>query len=196
MENSPNIEEYLETLARFQETGKEARVKDLSAELNISPASVSQMLSKLQEKKYVEYEKYGRITLTKKGEEVGFTILRKHRLIEKFLRFIGVKKDIHREACKLEHVISDEVENAMIEKMGEEGTTLEKMRNGQSGIILRISGGKNVVGRLNDLGLVPGSRITLTRESRRSGPVEITVRSSKLAIGRGISEKIYVMVDG
>ncbi|RLG19286.1 DtxR family iron (metal) dependent repressor, partial [Candidatus Micrarchaeota archaeon] len=114
VKKSPQIEEYLETLVRYKEAGREPRVKDLARDLGITAASVSQMLRKLSERGLVKYEKYGNIKLTTKGDEAGRAVLRKHRLIEKFLAMIGIRKHrIHNEACVLEHAISDDVEQAL-----------------------------------------------------------------------------------
>lgn len=195
---SSEIEEYLETLCRYAEEGREARVKDLAGDLGISAASVSQMLRKLSEKDLIKYEKYGKIHLTKKGEEIGKSVLRKHRLVEKFLGFIGVKRNVHEEACLLEHAISDQVEDAIIRTMKKsmkKVRMLAELKNGECGVVLFVQGGSNACKRLAAMGLTPGTKIEVERESTRIGPVEISVRSSKLAVGRGLAKKIYVAVD-
>ncbi|MBN1169977.1 metal-dependent transcriptional regulator [Candidatus Micrarchaeota archaeon] len=195
---SPEIEEYLETLCRYAEEGRQARVKDLAGDLGISAASVSQMLKKLSEKNLIKYEKYGKIRLTKKGEEIGRSILRKHRLVEKFLGFIGVKRNVHEEACLLEHAISDQVEEAIIKTMKKSMKkirVLAEMKNGESGIVLFIEGGSTACKRLTAMGLTPGTKIEVERESTLIGPVEISIRSSRLAVGRGLAKKIYLAVD-
>ena len=203
---SPEIEEYLETMVRYEEKGKKAKVKDLAKDLKISPASVSGMLKNLSEKGFVKYERYGDISLTTKGEKLGRSVLRKHRLIEKFLTLLGIsRRKVHEEACVLEHAVSDDVERALrhaistagkVEINAEDVKRLSHMKGKETGTILFIVGGKQVCRRLTDMGLTPGTRITVQRSSSRAGPVEVHVRSSSLAIGRGLAEKVFVKVKG
>jgi len=201
---SPETEEYLEMLVRYARDGRQPKVKDLAKDLGISPASISEMLGKLSAKGYVRYEPYGEIRLTEKGEKVGRSVLRKHHLIERFLTLAGIRKErIHKEACILEHAISDDVEHGfrkavrVLEKRGMQTKDIMRLvdlTKGEEAEILLLEGGGNVRRRLMDMGLTPGTKINVTRSSARMGPVEISVRSSTLAIGRGIAEKIFVKV--
>lgn len=198
---SPEAEEYLELVFRMKEEGREPRVKEIASRLGISPASVSEMLRKLSREGLVEAERYGKIRLTKKGEEEGKRVLRRHRIIEDFLTLLGVKKKkIHEEACVLEHAVSDEVERAMRAvvsggKLKENVKRLSGMGPGECGKILLVAGGAMARRRLLEMGLVPGTRIAVRRTSTRHGPIEICVRSSCLALGRGVAEKILVEVE-
>lgn len=199
---SPESEEYLEALVRYEERGRSPKVKELANDLKVSSASVSEMLRKLSAKKLVECERYGPVRLTPKGKRLGSAILRKHRFMEKFLIFLGVKRDkVHEEACILEHALSDEVEEALRSKfsgcIGDIANVriLARMKKGESGRIVLVKGGRNSCRRLTDLGLTPGTRIEVSRASSRAGPIELLTRSSCLAVGRGIAEKIFVEVD-
>ncbi len=194
---SPEAEEYLETLVRYKDMGKEPKVKELAKDLGVSSASVSEMLKKLSRKGLLRYERYGKIQLTKRGEEFGRDILRKHLLLERFLEFIGVKRSrIHDEACILEHALSDDVEKALRRTMvdRENMKRLTDMRQGEEGTILFVSGGREACKRLTDMGLTPGTKVEVSRASSRAGPVELSIRSSCLAVGRGIARKIFVEV--
>jgi DtxR family Mn-dependent transcriptional regulator len=194
---TPELEEYLETLVRYKEEKKEPKVKDLSKDLGVSAASVSEMLKKLSGKGLVKYERYGEIALTTKGEKLGRDVLRKHRLIEQFLILIGVKKDkIHDEACILEHALSDDVEKALRRALEDQPDVKHKdvkrltdLKKGDKATIILI-----VCRRLTDMGLTPGTTISIGRASSRVGPVEVCIRDSCLAIGRGLAEKIFVKV--
>ena len=201
---TPEMEEYLELLVRYKEAKKQPKVTVLSKDLNLSAASVSEMLQKLKKKGFVDYEKYGEINLTKKGEMIGTDTLRKHRFIEKFLIRIGVKKNkVHDEACALEHVLSDDVEEALRKAMNAPDALeidrndikrLVDLKKNEKGKIVLVSGGKQVSRRLTDMGLTPGTIVTLKRPSSRVGALEVCLRSSCLAIGRGVAEKILVEV--
>ena len=201
---TPQMEEYLEMLVRYVERGRQPKVKDLSRDLGVSPASVSEMLNKLAARGMVSYERYGEIRLTPAGEKLGKSVLRKHRLLEKFLILIGVKKArVHEEACVLEHAVSDDVEKALRKAIvsperpeikPEGAKRLTDMKRGVRGKVLFVAGGTAASRRLTDMGLTPGTNLKVTRPSSRMGPVEVQVRSSRLAIGRGLAEKVFVKV--
>jgi len=69
---------------------------------------------------------------------------------------------------------------------------LTDLEDGQTGIIVSIAGGKRATKRLADLGLSPGTAITVLRKALFSGPVQIEGCGSKLVIGRGLALKIWV----
>lgn len=107
-------ENYLKALLRIatDKEGKgEAGTNQLASMLNVRPATVTDMLKKLKEKNLVEYVKYGKITLTKKGFGLATEILRKHRLWETFLfDKLGFSWDeVHDVAEQLEHVRSEKL---------------------------------------------------------------------------------------
>ena len=72
---------------------------------------------------------------------------------------------------------------------------LTDMKNKEKGTVLFITGGRHACKRLTDMGLTPGTKVMLGRASNRMGPVEVLVRSSSLAIGRGLAEKVFVKVE-
>ena len=69
---------------------------------------------------------------------------------------------------------------------------LTDLEDGQAGIIVSISGGIEAAKRLADLGLITGTVIKVLRKTLFSGPVQIEVCGSKLAIGRGLASKIMI----
>jgi DtxR family Mn-dependent transcriptional regulator len=68
------------------------------------------------------------------------------------------------------------------------------LKTGQCGKISFIRGGHNLLQRLLDMGLTPGTKICIVRVAPLGGPVELSVRSSKLALGKGIAAKVFVDV--
>ncbi|MDZ7798983.1 MAG: metal-dependent transcriptional regulator [Patescibacteria group bacterium] len=102
-------EDYLRTLYILWEKDKNIHSKKIADYLNISKPSVSAMLNKLQQKKYINKKPYGTVNLTKKGLVKAKEITRRHRLIEVFLKkSLGLKNEnIHQEAHHLEHAFSD-----------------------------------------------------------------------------------------
>lgn len=70
---------------------------------------------------------------------------------------------------------------------------LSTLAPGTSGVVYQILGGRGKIQRLIDLGLVPGTRITVVRAAAFGGPIEISVRGTNLAIGRGIASRILII---
>ncbi|MEN4017466.1 MAG: DtxR family transcriptional regulator [Methanobacterium sp.] len=112
---SENIEEYLEVLYKLGPKGETVSTTQISEKLKIAPASVTQMLQKLSRKGYVQYSPYKGAVLTEDGLKIAKKITRKHRLLERFLcDVLKIKKDkIHKQACEMEHSLSDDAERAL-----------------------------------------------------------------------------------
>src|SRR5512142_3055540 len=110
---TPIVEEYLEAIYKLQASQKALGTTELGKELKVSPASASEMTDRLAEKGLVARVKEKGITLTRKGEKAALELIRKHRISERFLvDVLGMDwKDVHDEACRLEHAISPEVES-------------------------------------------------------------------------------------
>ncbi|MDD2665363.1 MAG: metal-dependent transcriptional regulator [Methanocellales archaeon] len=113
-------EEYLETILYLTQGRGMAKTSEIAEELGVSPSSVTEMIQKLSEGGYVEYVPYYGVTLTQQGNMEASRIKRRHQLLETFLvEFLKMNKDdAHREACKLEHVISDDIERRFCSMMG------------------------------------------------------------------------------
>ncbi len=91
------------------------KTSKISKDLGITPASVSEMLKKLEKMGYVNYSQYKGVNLTDSGLKVAKNITRKHRLLERFLHDILKLKDhfLHDQACEMEHSLSDDAERAL-----------------------------------------------------------------------------------
>jgi DtxR family Mn-dependent transcriptional regulator len=103
-------ENYLKALLKitFGNGNEEVGTNELANFLAVKPATVNDMLKKLKEKKLVEYEKYGKITLTTRGKKNAIEIIRKHRLWETFLyeKLEFSWDEVHEVAEQLEHIQS------------------------------------------------------------------------------------------
>lgn len=109
-------ENYLKAIFKISEDHSgEAGTNELATDLSVKPASVTEMLKKLKEKKLVNYEKYGKIQLTKTGKTLAIDVVRKHRLWETFLYDkLGFNWDeVHEIAEEMEHIRSKK----LIEKL-------------------------------------------------------------------------------
>ena len=112
---SISTEEYLEALYNLTQGGRTARTSEISKRLNIAPASVTEMLRKLADRGLVNYSPYQGVTLTEEGLKIAAKMTRKHRLLERFLHdILKIGNDrVHKEACEMEHALSDETERAL-----------------------------------------------------------------------------------
>lgn len=226
------VEEYLETIYDLENRDGSAKTTEIAHCLKVAPASVTGALKSLSERGLVRYEPYRGATLTREGRTIATTIKRRHRLLEVFLTdILHINREkVHDEACRMEHTISGETEDALCRLLEaparcphgslispcnrEVGNCTEcaaaiegampapprtrpvipitDLSPEQQGRIAFIRGDQKVVQRLSDLGLTLGTQVAVTRKAAMSGPVEISVRRTKLAIDNAIAEKIFV----
>lgn len=116
---SESVEEYLEAIYSYNERGELAKNQDLAERLRVSPPSVTQMIKKLSDEGLVTYESYRGVMLTGRGMARARVVVRKHRLLERFLHDgLGMGNEkVHEEACRMEHAISDEAAAALCESL-------------------------------------------------------------------------------
>jgi DtxR family Mn-dependent transcriptional regulator len=109
------IEEYLETIYDLESRDGAAKTTAIAKCLKVAPASVTEVLRSLSEKGLVAYEPYRGATLTDEGKKIADTIKRKHRLLEVFLTDVLHlnREKVHDEACRMEHTICGDTENAL-----------------------------------------------------------------------------------
>lgn len=102
-------EMYLETIYVLSMTGKPVRSIDIAETMGFSKPSVSRAVGLLKADGYIEVEPSGYITLTEKGMEVSGRTYERHTLLTKALTALGIsEKTAEEDACRIEHVISDE----------------------------------------------------------------------------------------
>jgi DtxR family transcriptional regulator, iron-dependent repressor len=115
----PPLEEYLEAIHELEEEGTQVIQARLADRLGHSAPAVSEMIRRLRTEGYLSVEDRA-VTLTPKGRTRAESVVRKHRLAERLLTdVIGLPwHKAHVEACRWEHVISDEVEERLVELLG------------------------------------------------------------------------------
>ena len=109
--NSQSEEDYLKALYHLEMEFDSVSTNSIADYLDMKPSSVTDMLKKLAEKKFINYQKYKGTSLTKKGKLIALSIIRKHRLWETFLvDKLGFGWDqVHIIAEQLEHIKSEEL---------------------------------------------------------------------------------------
>lgn len=107
---TPSLEDYLEMIYRRIRLDGHIRGNTLAEWLNVKPSSVSKMLGRLAQLGLLEYEKYGVISLTEQGGEIGKYLLWRHDTVRRFLAVLsdGDRRDLFTEAELLEHSFSRE----------------------------------------------------------------------------------------
>lgn len=105
---TPALEDYLEMIYRTSLNENYIRINTLAQKLNVKDSSASKMVKRLGELGFVNYEKYGAVTLTNEGIKLGEYLLRRHNTIENFLIFIGCKEEVLIQAELIEHIINDD----------------------------------------------------------------------------------------
>src|SRR5215212_8352222 len=180
---SVSIQDYLKNIYELTENGEIASTNALAKKLNISAPSVTGMIQRLASASpaLVEYQKHQGVTLTTEGKKAALEVIRHHRLLEAWLvQTLGYSWDnVHEEAEKLEHVISEDFERRIAAAMGhplrdphgepiptadlqmplDASTPLSSLRPGQTATIRRVKASDTKLLRyLDELGLVPGAK--------------------------------------
>jgi DtxR family Mn-dependent transcriptional regulator len=217
MKQSTSKQDYLKRIYELTESGTPASTNDLARELNIKPASVTGMIQKLAGEKptLIEYQKHQGVTLTSAGKKAALEVIRHHRLLETWLvQTLGYSWDeVHEEAERLEHVISEDFERRIAAALGhplrdphgeliptadlkmplEESTPLSALRKNQTGKILSIKGADaDLLRHLDEIGLIPGAVLEVTEYSPFDNNFTIKVEKKTHVLGLSITNKIFL----
>lgn len=216
-QRTQSTEEYLEAIFKLQRGAGPVTVKRLADELGVSSPSASEMLRRLRGLGLVVEPGTRGITLTAEGETEGARLVRRHRLSERFLvDYLDMPWDVvHEEACKLEHVLSPEVEGRLAEQLGNprtcphghvipdvDGSLVEEdlrplveLEPGEQGVIGCISEEDGALLRyLGSLGLVPETPVKVESIAPFGGPLLVRVAGAQYALGREVAGKILLRV--
>lgn len=118
---SRSVDDFLKKVYHLQQATERVSTNDLAEALSISAASVTDMAQRLRDAKLINYRKYYGVRLTNRGEKIALSVLRRHRLIELFLvQQLGyAMHEIHDEAERLEHAVSDRFIEALASILGQ-----------------------------------------------------------------------------
>ena len=129
---TPGMEDYLEQIYLHIEAKGVARVSDVAESLAVLPSSVTKMAQRLDKEGYIVYERYKGLELTDKGSKFGKRLVRRHDLLEQFLRIIGVDEvNIYGDVEGIEHHLSwnamDRITN-LVDAMEQDDEFVRKLR--------------------------------------------------------------------
>lgn len=200
-------EEYLEQIYRVAPKGQ-VPFSALTKALGVTGASVTEMCRNLSDKGLVVYEPRSGVSLTDEGRRQAAKLIRRHRLAERLLTdLVGLPWELaHDEACKYEHVISDQVEQLLADAFpktcphgnpidGEpsEAEPLTGLATGTKAEVTRIEREETEMLRyLAQLGLVPGANVEVVDRAPLNGPLLISVGDANYAVGPDVAERVMV----
>jgi DtxR family Mn-dependent transcriptional regulator len=205
-------QDYLKAIYKLRQEGA-VTTCGLARRLQVAPASVTSMVKKLARLGLVEHAPYRGVRLTAGGERVALEVIRHHRLLELLLSRLGVALDrVDAEAERLEHALSEELEDHIARSLGEpthdphgdpiptrDGTlddarhpTLADLASGQGGVVARVSDRDPAVVRsLAQRGLLPGASVRVERVDA-DGSAEVRVGRTRARVGRQQARAVYV----
>jgi DtxR family transcriptional regulator, Mn-dependent transcriptional regulator len=210
----PPFEEYLEAIHELGEEGIVVIQARLAERLSHSAPAVSEMIRRLREEGYLEVR--GRsLSLTDRGRSKAESVVRKHRLAERLLTdIIGLPWDkAHVEAGRWEHVISDEVESLLVERLGHPTTcphgnpipgsggvaaAMEVLAERTLGEHVRLERVTELVeldqesmSYLSAHGFVPGTEATIASRAP-DGTMILDLGARTIALGAALAQQLYV----
>jgi len=206
---SQSVEEYIEAIYRIGGESGRVNTCELAGLLGVAPPSVTTMLRRLSRDGLVKHVRYRGIILTPRGREMAASMIRRHRLSERLLTdVLGIPWDrVHDAACRLEHVITGEIEQKAYEVLGEpercpHGHLLD---GGDEQTLLRLGevepGGRAVVVKLADeggsflrcaaeIGLVPSAEVTV--EARPDSGIALVIGNQRLTVDPALAKHVWV----
>ena len=214
-ELSAAIQDYLKEIYKIQASGERATTTAIAKRMGVAPSSATSMLKKLAALGLAEHAPYRGIELSEAGTKIALEVIRHHRLIEQYLaETLGLSIDaVHAEADRLEHVLSEELEARIDEKLGypthdphgdpipdaglnverSELRSLEALEPGEEATVKRVpDGDADLLRYLAKLALVPGGRVTMRRSEPFGGPLTVLVSGQEHAISRELAGQIGV----
>ena len=217
MSRSQSVEDYLKAIYKLEAAleGKGVPTSKLAKEMGVSNASVTNMVKRLSELGMVTYESYYGSKLTDAGRKIALEMIRHHRLLELYLtEMLGYSWDeVHEEAEKLEHHISEQFEDTISELLNhpefdphgdpiptKEGlmpklglkplTAVEVNRTYE---VKRVKNQRpDFLRYLDNYNLTPGAKLVLKNREPFDGPLTVTVGEKEITLGFKIAKDILV----
>jgi DtxR family Mn-dependent transcriptional regulator len=214
-----SIQDYLKAIYDLTQIGGTASTNSLANRLGVEPASVTGMVQKLAAARppLVEYKKHHGVKLTAAGRRAALEVIRHHRLLEAWLvKTLGYSWDeVHTEAEKLEHVISEDLEERIAAALGEpvrdphgeliptpdlvmpqdRSVPLGTVETGGKVLVRRVDAhDTGLLRHLEELGLIPGAPVEILEVSPfdQLMHVKIGERREATVIGPAITSRVFV----
>jgi len=215
---SPSVEDYLKALYKLEveSDGEPVSTGVLATAMEVTPASASNMVKRLRDLDFLVYTAYEGATLTEHGRKVALEVIRHHRLLELYLKEVmGFEwGEIHDEAERLEHHISERFESRIEEMLGHptrdphghpipsrdgsvdevSGQLLSDLHEGDVARIDHISDeDSDVLHLLEQRGLLPGATVEVIETRPLEGLLVVCVDDNEQLLGEPVADKVFVM---
>ena len=214
-----SVEDYLKAIYTLSENEERVSTNELAEILKIKPASVTGMLKKLagQDAPLVDYISHRGVLLTEYGRQMALETLRHHRLLETFLvEVLGFEWDeVHEEAEKLEHFISEKLEERIDEYLGYpkfdphgdpipssdlsmpdfSQKRLSDIKTGHNMLISRVSThDSNLLQYLQHKGIIPGTVFSIIEYSEfdENHSIKVESKEETVVLGKKITRHIFI----
>jgi DtxR family Mn-dependent transcriptional regulator len=210
------VEDYLKAIYALGAEGERATTSALAERMHVSAPSATAMMKRLAELGLVERAPYRGVELTDRGRLCALEVLRHHRLLERYLAdSLGMSLDeVHAEADRLEHVLSEELEARIDAVLGypthdphgdpipdsalriATGTSrsLADLGPGDTAIVARVpDSDPELLRYLAEIALVPGQALELTRSAPFGGPLTVRTGSGEHAIARELAATVGIV---
>ena len=214
---TPAVEDYLRTIYALEDEIKPVIAARVADEMGVTPSTMVSTLRRLQREGYIKVERRKEIHLTTEGRRIAEGILRRHFLIERFLTdLLGLDwVKAHQEAHRLEHAVSQEVEERLAKLLNhpttcphgnpipgrtsarpQKGTPLHQIPPGKEVELEYITEGgerdARLLGFLQDHKLIPGTRVKIVDVAPSLGIMNLRVGGDEFALGLEAARKIRV----
>lgn len=217
---SSSMQDYLKTMYELSELSDAVTTSAIAARMKVSPASATNMMKKLAAMKLVRRTPYQGVQLTAAGQKIALEIVRHHRLLELYLaQALGYSWDqVHDEAERLEHHISEEFEEKIAQSLGDptrdphgapipsrdgvvddvpRPSLAESPAVGQSAAVYRVNDDHAERLRyLEKLGLRPDVQFTVIERAPFQGPIRLRVGKKQVSVGAELAREILVTKEG
>ena len=209
---TPAEDEYLQTIFWLEEAGLAISGAHVARALHVSPPTVSEMVGRLEADGYITRNQDRSLAFTEHGREHAAAVVRRHRLIERFLTdVLGIPWDeVHEEAERLEHAMSPVLEERMLAAIGDArtcphghpivagarlpGVPLADVEEGAKVRILRFENeAEDLLHYLKESGIEPGMEGVLA--SSDDDEVTIEADGSRRGVTRSVAETVSVVAD-
>ncbi|MBP2670278.1 MAG: iron (metal) dependent repressor, DtxR family [candidate division NC10 bacterium] len=214
---SQAVEDYLKAIFEVQRDHGKVATTVLAERMGVAPASATGMIKKLAGLKLLRHSPYQGVVLTRAGEKLALEVLRHHRLLELYLaEALGYTWDqVHDEACRLEHVISEEFEDKIYEALGRptrdphgepiptkdgkmpsaDHEPLSDLQPGAAGVISQVSkSNPEILRYLGARGLIPEATVEVVEKAPFEGPLTVRTGENSYVLGRQLASHIRVEV--
>ena len=209
-----SVEDYLKSVFHLTSQGGFATTSDIAEMLEVAPPSVSGMMKRLSETGLIEHVPYRGVQLTPQGRRAALQMIRRHRILEVYLTSkLGYDwGDVHVEAERLEHAVSEKLIERMAEALGEprydphgapiptasgeiEEAELVSLADAPIGatVVLRQVGDEDPerLHYLAEQALVPGTQLTVTSRQPFNGPVSVRLGDQTRIVGRELASLLW-----